>query len=159
MFIIFSGLIFWLMFQPLFFPDTRPLYAAKTKSLMKQIYYSFQLYFEDTETDIYPDPVNLDLDPILIQNASGENFIELSLNSPYYFFQTGGQKFHKSSKKTLATNWEAIPQKPYYIVVWEDGRVTNISREEQQKLIQSSLKGSLTSLLYKLSFKNNKVFK
>ena len=152
------GTLLFLMFQPLFFPDNSRPYAALTKSRLKQIAASFEFHFSEFKTDTYPSPDIIDLDPYIIGNVSGENWIEYSLNGPYYFFPTEGQKYTGSPEVPIATNWEALPIKPHFQIVWEDGRVTNISREEQLELINSSLKGKMNWLVYTLSFKNNQVF-
>ena len=138
-------------------PNCRyPAKVAKIKSKLKQISTTVAMYYVDTEDYTYPqNPSVFEIDSSLINTDDTSNWLNISLKSPYIFFPFTGEVYTGAQDKPLAMNWEPFKFPPYHVVVWEDGHVSNNSREEAEELINSSVKAQMTRLLYKLTFKNN----
>lgn len=133
---------------------------AKMKSILKQIGTSVAMYYTDGESNKYPaNPGVFEIDEHLIYTKETSNWLEISLNSPYLFLPNDGDEYTGSPEKALAINWEHHNIPPYYQVVWEDGHVSTVSKEEAKKLMHSSFKNSLTVFLYKMTFRNNEAVK
>lgn len=142
-----------------FFPAKRNHgYAkhAKLKSRLKQIGTTVAMYHSDSSSNIYPDnPALYDFDESIILANNYSNWLEINLNTPYIFIPFTGDEYTGSADKPLAMNWEPFELSPHYQVVYEDGHVGPVSNEEAYKLMNSSLKNSVSFLLYKLLAKKN----
>lgn len=131
---------------------------AKCKSLMKQIGTSVAMYFSDGFELNYPqNPDALEIDEFILQSKKSSTYLELNLNSPFYFFPHDSSKFTGKQNAPLATNWEPIKyrKKEFLFVVWEDGHVSTVSYQEQAKLINRTYFGSITKLYRDLTFQTN----
>jgi len=137
-------------------PRHRGHKIAKMKSRLKQIGTTVAMYYSDGSTNKYPsDPSAFYIDESLIYTEKTSNWMEISLNSPYLFFPNEGEEYTGEANKPLAINWEHYNIPPYYQVIWEDGHVSSVSEEEAKKLFHSSVKNSLMTFLYKMTFKYN----
>ena len=129
---------------------------AKVKSRLKQIGTTVAMYYADGASNKYPaNPSLFEIDESFIYTKETSNWLDLSLNSPYLFLPNEGDEYTGSADKPLAINWEHFNIPPYYQVVWEDGHVSSVSKEEAEKLFHSSAKNSLSTFLYKMTFKYN----
>lgn len=157
-FLFILSLVIALVFMPAQGSTRRNSKAAKLKSHLKQIATTVEMYHRHTITDLYPsNPQEIDIDQSLISEVSANNWHDLSLKSPYYFFPYSGKKFTYNTNVPLATNWEAVIENghEYYSVVWEDGHVSYISPEEHTKLFMTDLKALFTLTIYKVTLRNN----
>ncbi len=129
---------------------------AKMKSKLKQIGTTVAMYYTDEGDNKYPaNPSLFEIDESIIYTKETSNWLEISLNSPYLFLPNEGDTYTGSAEKPLAINWEHLNIPPYYQVVWEDGHVSAVTKEEANKLMHSSFKNSFTVFLYKMTFKYN----
>ena len=132
--------------------------SAKLKSRLKQIGLLVSLYFEGQEKLTYPkNPSAFKIDPKFFYTNKTSNWYEINLNSPYYFFPDESHKYTGSPTAPLATNWEPIINRgiEFFVVVWEDGHISQVSRTEQLKLFLNTYKGRVSKELYSLMSKNN----
>ena len=130
--------------------------VAKVKSRLKQIGTTVAMYYAGEETKHYPqNPSVFEFDEDLLRTSKVSNWLDLNLNSPYFFFPSTGGKYTEGENKPLAINWEPFKVSPHYAIVYEDGHVGSISDEEAYKLMNSSLKNSVSFILYKLLAKKN----
>ncbi|MCM8542667.1 MAG: hypothetical protein NE328_20545 [Lentisphaeraceae bacterium] len=132
--------------------------SAKLKSRLKQISLTVAMYFHDQENLSYPiNPSKLKIEPRFFYTDKTNDWFEINLNSPYYFFPDENHLYTGSPKVPIATNWEPIlrGRQEYFAVAWEDGHVSQISRKEQLKLFHSTYKGRVSKELYDLLSKNN----
>ena len=142
-----------------FFPAKRDhSYAnhAKLKSRLKQIGTTVAMYYSDGTSNLYPDNPSLYyFDESIMFTNNYSNWLEINLNTPYIFIPFSGDEYTGSADKPLAMNWEPFEFPPHYQVVYEDGHVSPISEEEAYKLMNSSLKNSVSFIIYKLLAKKN----
>ena len=132
--------------------------AAKLKSQMKQIGTTVEMYFVDGEPKNYPqDPTALDIENRFFNTDKTSNWMDLNTHSSYYFFCNEYSTYTGRSNVPLATNWDPVKErdKEYLFIVWEDGHVFHISKEEQSQLIEKSLTGAICSLYRTLTFQSN----
>ncbi len=134
--------------------------AAKCKISMKQIGTEVYYYFKDNDLKIYPtNPETFEVDEYILQSKKSSTWLELNLNSPYYFFCNEKRSFTGGANAPLATNWDPVKErdKEYLFVVWEDGHVSHTTKEEQARLINKSFNGLLIKLYRDLTFQTNPI--
>ena len=132
--------------------------AAKLKSQMKQIGTTVAMYFVDGESNKYPKtPSLLEIESRFFNTDKTSSWMDVNTHSPYYFFCNESSTYTGRQNIPLATNWDPVKErdKEYLYIVWEDGHVSHISKEEQSKLIEKSLSGAMSSLYRTLTFKSN----